>query len=104
MHRFLTILRHISLGLWWLVRNLVLAPLGWVVQELFGQAKTGTKKILRPFLWPVVGIGMVAMLYDTMDSRAFGALLQSLLTLGVMCVGIWLMFRAVFPKKKKKKS
>lgn len=102
MRKFLDVLRHIGLGLWWLARNLVLAPLAWVARELFGQAKTGTKKLVRPFLWPAVGLGLLVLLYSTAQPQVFDALLRAVLTLGIMGFALWLMFRAVFPKKKKK--
>lgn len=96
--------RYLGLGLWWLVRNLILAPLHWIVRELFGQAKAGTKKVLRPFLWPAAGCLVFLFLMNTMDQQTFGLLVRQFLALGAVGLGIWIMLKAALPKKKKKKK
>ena len=89
-------------GVWLLKQPFLLA--GWIIAELCGQAKTGAKKAIRPFLWPAVGVGMFLFLYATLDPRAFAALLQVALTVLITCGAVWLIFRGMFPRKKKKKT
>lgn len=100
MHGFLTALRYLGLGLWWLLRNWILAPLHWVAQELFGQARTGLQRVLRPLLWPVVGLLIALFLFSNADDPQVAGLLQAIMTLGVICFGAWIIFQGRFPKEK----
>lgn len=101
MRYLLAALPYLGRALWWLLKQPFLLA-GWVLSELFGQAKTGVKKALRPLLWPIVGLAIFGFLFATMDPRAFEALLQLVLTVAVLVGFVWFLGRMVFPKKKKK--
>ncbi len=97
MHGFLTALRYLGLGLWWLVRNLILAPLQWAAVTMFGQARTGLQRLLRPFLWPAVGILAFLVLYNTTDQQVFTNLLIALLAPVIFGIGLLMVVRGRLP-------
>src|SRR3990167_7595139 len=61
---------------WWARPFMWLAVLpllffGWVVNEMFGQAKAGAKRMFAPLLWPVAGLGGLLVLYGTLGPQGF---------------------------------
>ncbi len=95
-------LRYLGLGLLWLAKKPLLF-LGWVVSELFGQARTGLQRVLRPFLWPVVGLLVALFLFSNADDPRVSAPLRGLMELGLAClfvyIGARLVFRGVFGRR-----
>ncbi len=69
---------------------IVFAPIGWVLKELGGQAKTGAKKVFAPLLWPIVAIVAAVLLISVIGIQGVDNLLNTVVPLAV-CLGALLV-------------
>ncbi len=96
------LLRLLGRGLWQIIRFL-LNIIGWVIKEMFQQAKGNAKKVLKSLLWPIAGILAFLMLYALGGPRGFTGIILLIPTTGIMFLGLRIMLSGVFPISPKKK-
>lgn len=91
----------------------IFSVIGWMLAEMFGQAKTKAKAAISPLLWPIAILGFLGLLaYSPAAQATVGAPILMLGTfvgcLWLMLYGLWLMASSMLPnsgrsKKKKRK-
>jgi hypothetical protein len=78
----------------------ILSGIWWLVAEVCRQAGDALRAFLRRYFWIILGVVGLATVYCT-TPQLLGPLLELAIVVGMMWLGVGILWRSAFPRRRR---